>query len=380
MSLNYSDVLNFFKGKSVLVTGNTGFKGAWLTYILLSAGAKVIGYALPPTTALNLFGIIGLENSQSLTQYYSDVRNLDALKKVIDTCKPEIVFHLAAQPLVRESYRDPVGTYSTNIMGTVNICECLRLTSSVRSFINITTDKVYKNKEWYWGYRENDELDGLDPYSNSKSCSELITHSYKDSFFQNRNIGISTSRAGNVIGGGDFSADRIIPDCIKTILGAYKDGRTSAVIDVRNPYSTRPYEHVLEPLFSYMLIAKKQYEDIKFSGYYNVGPDDCSCVNTGELVSLFCSNWNSKDDRVYASWQNKSEKDPPHEADFLKLDCSKIKSVFEWKPRWTIEEAIKQTINWTRIWLESMDMEEGKRIRSIREEMGRECKIFIENE
>ena len=214
---------------------------------------------------------------------------------------------MAAQPLVRLSYKDPVGTYSTNVMGTVNICEAVRQTSSVRSFLNVTTDKVYENKEWSWGYRENEPLDGYDPYSNSKSCSELITHSYKNSFFDGT-LMVSTARAGNVIGGGDFAHDRIIT-------------RGEDII-VRNPFSTRPYQHVLEPVYVYLMIVAMQYQDPKYQSWYNVGPDDQDCFQTGALVDLFCKHWGKG-----LKWINKYD-GGPHEANFLKLDCSKLKSTF----------------------------------------------------
>ena len=246
---------------------------------------------------------------------------------------PEIVFHLAAQPIVRTSYEDPVYTYETNVMGTVNILECVRKSNTVKSFLNVTTDKVYKNNEWEWGYREDEYLDGYDPYSNSKSCSELVTHSYKNSFFSSKDskVRISTARAGNVIGGGDFAKDRIVPDCIRAVQNSQKIG-------VRNPYSIRPFQHVLEPLFAYLMIAKCQYEDENYAGYYNVGPNEEDCITTGELVTLFCKHWGED-----ANWENQFV-GGPHEANFLKLDCSKIKRTFGWKPTWNVEKAIEKTV------------------------------------
>ena len=266
-----------------------------------------------------------------------DIRNYDSLKKAFDNAQPEIVMHLAAQPIVRDSYKMPAYTYETNVMGTVNVLECVRLSPSVKSFLNVTTDKVYKNNEWDWGYREIDPLDGFDPYSNSKSCSELVTHSYKSSFFSDGKTAISTARAGNVIGGGDFANDRIIPDCIRAV-------RDKETIIVRNPYSTRPYQHVLEPLYAYLLIAEKQYNDMKFSGWYNIGPDDSDCITTGDLVDLFCRKWGNG-----AKWENRWVRGP-HEANFLKLDCSKMKSVFGWSPRWHIDDAIERTCEWVKVW------------------------------
>lgn len=247
--------LSFYKGKRVFVTGHTGFKGSWLCKILANAGAVVTGYSLNPPTSPSLFEIAGIE--QDVHSVIGDIRNYKALKAAFDEARPEIALHLAAQPIVRDSYKDPAYTYETNVMGTVNILECVRNSSCVKSFLNVTTDKVYLNKEWTWGYRENEELDGYDPYSNSKSCSELVTHSYKNSFFNDDHVAISTARAGNVIGGGDFANDRIIPDCIRAAI-------KQEDIVVRNPFSTRPYQHVLEPLYAYLMIAAMQYQDIKY--------------------------------------------------------------------------------------------------------------------
>lgn len=332
----------FYRGKRVFVTGHTGFKGSWLCRMLLEAGAQVTGYSLPAPTQPNLFSLAGLEGQmESVT---GDVRNLDALQNAFEKAAPEIVFHLAAQPLVRESYRLPRDTYETNVMGTVHILECVRKSRTVRSFLNVTTDKVYQNREWEWGYRENDPLDGYDPYSNSKSCSELVTHSYRCSFFQDPDGPvISTARAGNVIGGGDFALDRIIPDCVRAAMAG-------KVIEVRNPYSTRPYQHVLEPLTAYLLIAARQWKEPELAGWYNVGPDDCDCLTTGELVDLFCSCWGEG-----LRWENKSEKGP-HEANFLKLDCSRLKSRMGWAPRWHIPQAVDATVEWTKGWLAGEDI------------------------
>ena len=271
--------LEFYCGKRVFVTGHTGFKGAWLCRILVGAGAEVTGYALPAPTQPNLFELAGLEGK--MASVLGDIRDFDALFAAFQEARPEIVLHLAAQPIVRDSYKDPAGTYETNVMGTVNILECVRRTPGVVSFLNVTTDKVYHNNEWVWGYREDEPLDGFDPYSNSKSCSELVTHSYLSSFFTGESApSISTARAGNVIGGGDFANDRIIPDCVRAV-------QSGEPLGVRNPHSTRPYQHVLEPLFAYLMIARRQYEDKGLAGWYNVGPDDCDCVTTGQLVELF---------------------------------------------------------------------------------------------
>ena len=327
--------LGFYKGKKVLLTGHTGFKGSWMSVVLVNAGAQVIGYSSCAKTEERLFDLCGIKDQ--ITHIKGDVRDLDHLKAVFTEYQPEIVIHMAAQPIVRTSYQEPVETYSTNVMGTVNILECVRLNPCVKSFLNVTTDKVYENKEWEWGYRENDPLDGLDPYSNSKSCSELVTHSYKSSFFADGHTAISTARAGNVIGGGDFAKDRIIPDCVRSAL-AHQD------IIVRNPYSTRPYQHVLEPVCAYLMIAAKQYEDGRYAGYYNVGPDDRDCFQTGELVNTFVKHWGGE-----LKWVDKCD-GGPHEANFLKLDCSKLKKTFGWSPQWDLDTAIAKVVEWTKCW------------------------------
>lgn len=339
-------MFDFYKGKKVLITGHTGFKGSWMCRVLINAGAEVTGYAMEPPTDPALYELAGIR--EKINHETGDIRDLAHLKQVFEKVKPEIVIHMAAQPIVRDSYKDPVYTYETNVMGTVNILECARLTPSVKSFVNVTTDKVYLNKEWHWGYRENEELNGYDPYSNSKSCSELVTSSYKKSFFEDRDIAISTCRAGNVIGGGDFANDRVIPDCIR----ALDEGRE---IIVRNPNSTRPYQHVLEPVCAYLMVAKRQYEDISLAGCYNVGPDETDCWTTGELVQLFCDRWNkdgSPDKK--ASW--KCENDGgPHEANFLKLDCSLIKNTFGWKPHWNVTGTMDKIIEWTKAYFAGED-------------------------
>lgn len=345
--------LSFYSGKKVFVTGHTGFKGSWLCKMLVKAGAEVTGYSLNPPTKPALFEIADIE--KDINSVIGDIRNLDLLKKTFEDAKPEIVFHLAAQPIVRDSYKDPVYTYETNVMGTVNVCECVRQSKTVKSFLNVTTDKVYLNKEWEWGYRENEELDGYDPYSNSKSCSELVTHSYINSFFKDLGIAVSTARAGNVIGGGDFANDRIIPDCIRAAVN-HED------IIVRNPYSTRPYQHVLEPLYAYLMIAARQYEDENDAGYYNVGPDDQDCFQTGALVDVFVKKWGEG-----IKWVNKCD-GGPHEANFLKLDCSKLKTVFGWKPHWNLDIAIEKVVEWSKCWISKED---------IRDCMDREIEEFI---
>ena len=346
-----SSILEFYRNKKVLITGHTGFKGSWMCKLLIEAGADVTGYALEPPTDPSLFEMCGL--ASRMDSVTGDIRDLQHLKKVFEEAKPEIVIHMAAQPIVRDSYKEPVYTYEVNVMGTVNILECVRLSDSVKSFLNVTTDKVYLNREWAWGYRENEELNGYDPYSNSKSCSELVTSSYKNSFFGEKDIAISTARAGNVIGGGDFANDRIIPDCIRAVA-------ENREIVVRNPYSVRPYEHVLEPIAVYLMIAKEQYENKeKYEGNYNVGPDETDCWTTGDLVTLFCEKWNAVTGSNI-TWKNEHD-GGPHEANFLKLDCSKLKSTFGWKPRWNVETTMEKVVEWSVVYLDGGDVAECMR-------------------
>jgi len=328
-------ILSFYKNKKVLITGHTGFKGSWMCALLKLAGADVTGYSLEPPTDPSLFGMCHIaEGMDSVT---GDIRDLAHLRQVFVRVRPEIVIHMAAQPLVRESYKNPVYTYDVNVMGTVNVLECIRQTESVRSFVNVTTDKVYKNREWEWGYREIEELNGYDPYSNSKSCSELVTDSYRNSFFTDSGISVSTVRAGNVIGGGDFAADRIIPDCIR----AAEKGEE---IIVRNPYSVRPYQHVLEPVTAYLMVAAAQYKDWSYAGSYNVGPDDGDCCTTGSLVDLFCRKWRSETGQG-VRWVDQYD-GGPHEANFLKLDCSRLKNTFDWNPVWNVDTAVEKAVQW----------------------------------
>lgn len=328
--------MDFYRGKRVLLTGHTGFKGSWMSRILVGAGAQLTGYSRCSKKEHSLFELAGVR--EQMVHIAGDVRDLDHMKRVFEQAQPEVVIHMAAQPIVRDSYRDPVYTYDTNVMGTVNIMECVRQNPCVKSFLNVTTDKVYLNREWCWGYREDEPLDGYDPYSNSKSCSELVTHSYRSSFLKDRDMAVSTARAGNVIGGGDFAHDRIIPDCVRAAL-------SDSVIQVRNPHSTRPYQHVLEPVMAYLMIAARQYEDHELAGWYNVGPDELDCVSTGELVGMFCDVWGDG-----LTWEDRSEPDAPHEANFLKLDSTKIKMVYGWKPRWHMDEAVRKAVEWTRVW------------------------------
>ena len=390
----FASLQQFYKGKRVLVTGHTGFKGSWLCLMLHMLGAEVYGYALEAPTEPALFDILKL--SDVMHSEIGDIRDYAHLRSFMDTAHPEVVLHLAAQPIVRISYEFPRETFETNVMGTVNILEAIRNYNAshdvpVTSFLNVTTDKVYENPELEdHAFREDEKLDGYDPYSNSKSCSELVTHSYQKSFFQAAHAGapamtaISTARAGNVIGGGDFAKDRIIPDCVRdTIAGK--------VIHVRNPYSTRPYQHVLEPLYVYLLIAMAQvtgevnvlsgadstgsvennatgHEDGAskvsaegLAGCYNVGPDEIDAITTGALADLFVQSWGEG-----AAWHTDAEADAPHEAAYLKLDTTKLKKSFHWQPRWHVTEAVQETVAWYHAWSEGADM------RSLTEQQIRE--------
>lgn len=346
--------MNFYKDKKVFVTGHTGFKGSWLCKMLINAGAKVTGYSLEPNCSPSLFELSGIK--KSMTSVIGDIRNMDTLKNAFEDAEPEIVFHLAAQPIVRESYADPKYTYETNVMGTVNILECVRNTDTVKSIVNVTTDKVYRNNESSRGFTEEDFLDGYDPYSNSKSCSELVTHSYSRCFFKERKVAVSTARAGNVIGGGDFAKDRIIPDCVRSALNGEE-------IIIRNPFSVRPFQHVLEPLTAYLMIAKAQYQNIKYSDSYNIGPDKADCVTVGTLADMFCLHWGDK-----VKWKNVSEANAPHEAGLLILDCNKLKSVFNWKPVWNIEKSIEMICKFNKT-----------DINNIPEEMDSEINEYLES-
>ncbi|MBO7048718.1 MAG: CDP-glucose 4,6-dehydratase [Spirochaetia bacterium] len=329
-----AEISSFYNNKRVFITGHTGFKGTWLTRILMMFGADVVGYSLEPPTNPSLFNQTRTGNQ--IHSVIGDVRDRAKLTTVMQEARPDIVLHLAAQPIVRTSYKEPVLTYETNVMGTVNVLEAVREVKSIRSVVNVTTDKVYLNREREAGYREDEELCGYDPYSNSKSCSELVTYSYRNSFFADKSApAISTARSGNVIGGGDYAADRIIPDCIRAV----EQGQP---IMLRNPNSTRPYQHVLECLRGYLILAQKQYLDKTITGAYNFGPDDESCVTTGELATLFCDKWG---DGVY--WESKKELfPPPYEATFLKLDNTKAKKILNWFPKWDIKIAVEKTIEW----------------------------------
>ena len=325
--------LKFFYNKRILITGHTGFKGTWLSKILIDSEAIVCGYALKPADN-SLFNKINFASKMKSIE--GDIRDFEKLQSVFKEFKPEIVIHLAAQPIVINSYNNPRYTYETNVMGVVNLLECIRNSSSVISVLNVTTDKVYENDDTNNEFEEDEKLNGSDPYSNSKSCSELITSSYKKSFFDKNDIRISTARAGNVIGGGDFSDYRIIPDCVKAV----KENKT---INIRNPNSVRPYQHVLDALFAYLTIIQKQYENPIYAGSYNVGPEKEDITTTKELVKLFCYYW--KNNANFSIENNNYYS----ESLYLRLNCNKIKEILGWKPVWNVEKAIKQVVEFEKL-------------------------------
>jgi CDP-glucose 4,6-dehydratase len=326
---------NFWKNKKVLITGHTGFKGAWLSLWLSKLGANVFGYSLEESTMPSLFQLSGISSLVHST--LGDIRNFELLNKIITTIKPEIVFHLAAQPLVRASYKDPVETYSTNVMGTVNLLEATRNCGSIRTVVNVTTDKCYDNKEWVWGYRENEPLGGFDPYSSSKACSELITAAYRNSFFSNYHgaPAVASARAGNVIGGGDWAVDRLIPDVIRSLL-------KNETIVIRNPDAIRPWQHVLEPLNGYLILSQKLFEEgNKYTEAWNFGPDESDAKPVKWIVEKLIDKWNNSKGFLIENNIN------PHEAKYLKLDCSKAKEFLGWKPIWSLNDALNKIVEWT---------------------------------
>lgn len=337
-----NELSNFYQDKTVLITGHMGFKGTWLAQMLIAMGAKVIGYGLDNGVRPSVFAMSGLE--EEMISIEGDICNLESLHRTFQAYRPQIVFHLAAQPIVRTSYDQPVGTYQTNVMGTVHMLECVRLCESVRSVVNVTTDKVYDNQEIDYSYKETDVLNGFDPYSNSKSCSELVTSSYRKSFFQNREIGISTARAGNVLGGGDFSPDRIMADCVRCKM-------LDQTIRIRNPNSVRPYQYVLDALYAYLLIGASQYEKKSASEEYNVGPQKEDCVTTKELVELFCQEWEG------AKWESQ-QMDGPHEAGYLKLNSDKIERKLGYRPIFSIQDTVKALVEWSKAFDSGEEMQE----------------------
>ncbi|MBT9145439.1 MAG: CDP-glucose 4,6-dehydratase [candidate division WS2 bacterium] len=338
---------NIYSGKRVLITGHTGFKGSWLSIWLHELGANVIGYALEPPTIPSLFEICGLD--KRITSITGDIRDIRTLRGVFKKYQPEIIFHMAAQSLVRYSYKAPVETYETNIMGTVNLLEACRHTPSVRVIVNITSDKCYENREWVWGYREIDPMGGYDPYSSSKGCAELVTNAYLTSFFnpdsyKGHSVSLASVRAGNVIGGGDWGEDRLIPDCIKALL-------ENRQIIVRYPDAVRPWQHVLEPLFGYLLLAQHLYQDgPAFSGAWNFGPDDEDVKPVRWIVEYVTKMWGNN-----ASWKLDTGKHP-HEAHYLKLECSKAKSKLGWHPKWNLKVGLEKTIEWYKAYCNHQDM------------------------
>lgn len=328
---------NMFQGRTVLITGHTGFKGSWLCIWLKELGANIVGYALEPYTERDNFVVSGLKDK--IIHIIGDVGDYQKLRETFKKYRPEFVFHFAAQPIVRESYVNPKETYDTNIGGTVNVLECCRITDSVRVVINVTSDKCYENKEWVWGYRENDPMGGYDPYSSSKGCSELITAAYRNSFFnpidfEKHGKSLSSVRAGNVIGGGDWQKDRIIPDCVRAL-------ESKKPIEIRRPHATRPWQHVLEPLSGYLLLASKMYEEPqKFCGAWNFGPNQNPITTVGEIADMIVAKWGS------GSWIDKSNQEEPHEANLLNLDISKAKTYLKWSPVWNAETTVGETVKW----------------------------------
>ncbi len=330
---------DFFCGKRVFVTGHTGFKGSWLCLWLTHLGANVTGYALSPPTNPSLFELARVDDL--ILSHIGDIRDVECLVAAMREAKPDIVFHLAAQPLVRDSYKLPVETYSTNVMGTVNLLEAVRGCPSVRAVVNVTTDKCYENREWPWGYRENEPFGGFDPYSNSKACSELVTAAYRSSYFNpgeylQHGVAVATARAGNVIGGGDWATDRLVPDIIRSVLAR-------EVIRIRNPYAVRPWQHVLEPLSGYLTLARRLYEaGPEFAEGWNFGPQDTDARPVEWIVQRICQIW-GEDSRYVID-----DGDHPHETNYLKLDCSKARMRMDWQPRWHLDKALDSIIEWTR--------------------------------
>lgn len=339
----------FWNERNVFVTGHTGFKGAWLCLWLNALGAKVTGFALEPPTQPNLFELADVING--IYSQTGDVRDFPSLQQALSTAKPEVVIHMAAQPLVRESYANPVDTYSTNVMGTVNLLEAVRRTPSVRAVVNVTTDKCYENREWYWGYRENEPLGGYDPYSSSKGCSELVTAAYRNSFFNvedhsKHGVSVASARAGNVIGGGDWAAERLIPDCLRALLNGDR-------ISIRNPLAIRPWQHVLEPLGGYLLLAERLCEHgPRFASAWNFGPDDADAQPVEWLVQRLCSQWGQNASYVVDAGKH------PHEAHYLKLDCSKARIELGWRPRWNLGIAIDRIVEWAHAFQQGRDLRE----------------------
>jgi len=341
-----TDLSEFWRGKRVLVTGHTGFKGSWLCLWLGRLGAEVHGLALPPPTTPALFEEARVASSLA-SSHIGDIRDFGAVKAAFEAAKPEIVIHMAAQPLVKYSYREPIETYATNVLGTVHVLEAARQVGTVRAFVSVTTDKCYENREWVWGYREDEPMGGYDPYSSSKGCAELVTSAYRRSFMTKEGIALASARAGNVIGGGDWAADRLVPDILRAI------GDNQPVL-IRNPHAIRPWQHVLEPLSGYMTLAERLCgtDGQSFAGGWNFGPWDEDARPVQWIVERMVAGWGDN-----ARWQ-RDGLDHPHEAGYLKLDISKASAFLNWRPRWALSVALEKIIEWHRGWLAGNDPKE----------------------
>jgi CDP-glucose 4,6-dehydratase len=339
----------FYKNKKILITGHTGFKGSWLCLLLNQLGADVYGYALPPRTTPNLFNEAHI--NKIVTSFNGDIRDFEKLNGVLHQIQPDIIIHMAAQALVMESYKNPRETFEINVMGTVNMLDAARTTKSVKAIVNVTTDKCYENKEWHWGYRENEPMGGYDPYSNSKGCSELVTSSYRNSYFNSKKyidhgVAVASARAGNVIGGGDWADDRLIPDFIRAITNGHN-------IKIRSPYAIRPWQHVLEPLSGYLTLANKLFTlGPKYAEGWNFGSDDGDAQNVEWITKKLCKLWGEG-----ASYRIDTDKQP-HEANYLKLDCSKAKAELGWMPKWNISIALDSIVNWNKAYLNNENITE----------------------
>ena len=334
---------DFWRGKRVFLTGHNGFKGSWISLWLQSMGAELHGLALQPPTAPALFDEARIASGMQST--IGDIRDYPTVLAAMQACKPDIIIHMAAQPLVRYSYQEPVETFATNVMGTVHVLEAARQVGTAKAVINVTTDKCYENKEWVWGYREDEPMGGHDPYSNSKGCSELVTSAYRQSFFEQSGIALASARAGNVIGGGDWAADRLVPD----ILRAFEN---SQPVIIRNPHAIRPWQHVLEPLAGYLILAEQLYaKGQHFAGGWNFGPHDEDARPVQWIVERMVNAWGNE-----ASWQLDNG-DHPHEANYLKLDISKAKAKINWQPRWRLGIALDKIIDWHHSWLGKTDIQ-----------------------
>lgn len=336
--------MTFWQGKKVFITGHTGFKGSWLSLLLQFLKAEIVGFSLPPPTTPNLFTLASVENG--MTSVIGDISNFELLHQTLKQYRPDIVFHMAAQPLVRYSYRNPLETYTTNVMGTVNLLEAIRQSETVKTVVNITTDKCYENKEIQSGYNETDRLGGHDPYSNSKACSELVTEAYRNSYFLDINIGLATARAGNVIGGGDWAEDRLIPDIIRACLNQHS-------VSIRNPKAIRPWQHVLEPLSGYLLLAERLHTSpSEYAEGWNFGPNEDDTKPVSWIVEYITERLkNSK------HW-TKDNSQHPHETSYLRLDCTKAKSRLDWNPKWDLERGLEETIHWYQAYQTSKNMRE----------------------